>query len=480
MLQCMLVDDNMSNLTSASNEASMSSSNNRNQESCTTSMYPLQHLSFASPNIPTQPAAKKKRNLPGHPDPDAEVVALSPKTLLATNRFVCEICNKGFQRDQNLQLHRRGNNLPWKLKQRSKKKVIRKKVYVCPEPSCVHHDPSRALGDLTGIKRHFCRKHGEKKWKCEKCPKRYAVQSDWKAHSKICGTREYTCDCGTLFSRRDSFITHRSFCDALAEERSRSITQNQILSSQTAPNQAQILGFQDPLIPLKQEIQNFNLPPWLSAESGPGGAGPPANELPTSPRLELTIQENPNPNTNISTTLTSSSLMSATALLQKAVQMGVTTSTKLPCQSSESNLMRPHHHMGAPGLCAASSTSTAGLSSREEIGTGFVHGLASFGNKAFNVTSSCMELQDMSLVGYLPSTSGCDGSSALEDRFNGLLNTKRDNSFQENAHLSVTKEGGGASGGAFPDRDLLNMAGLDQMGSSSYDQQAQNQAPWQS
>jgi len=178
------------------------------------------------------------------------VIALSPKTLLATNRFVCEICNKGFQRDQNLQLHRRGHNLPWKLRQRSGKEA-RKRVYVCPEPSCVHHDPSRALGDLTGIKKHFCRKHGEKKWKCDKCSKKYAVQSDWKAHVKTCGSREYRCDCGTLFSRsvrrgghtsllinwqlllhppipltdspcarcrRDSFITHRAFCDALAEE----------------------------------------------------------------------------------------------------------------------------------------------------------------------------------------------------------------------------------------------------------------------
>ena len=134
-------------------------------------------------------------------DPDAEVIALSPKSLMATNRFLCEICNKGFQRDQNLQLHRRGHNLPWKLKQRLKLEVIRKKVYVCPEKSCVHHEPSRALGDLTGIKKHFSRKHGEKKWKCEKCSKKYAVQSDWKAHSKICGTREYRCDCGTLFSR---------------------------------------------------------------------------------------------------------------------------------------------------------------------------------------------------------------------------------------------------------------------------------------
>lgn len=128
------------------------------------------------------------------------VIALSPKTLMATNRFVCEVCNKGFQREQNLQLHRRGHNLPWKLRQKSTKEA-RRRVYLCPEPTCVHHDPSRPLGDLTGIKKHFCRKHGEKKWKCDKCSKRYAVQSDWKAHSKTCGTREYRCDCGTLFSR---------------------------------------------------------------------------------------------------------------------------------------------------------------------------------------------------------------------------------------------------------------------------------------
>ncbi|KAE8671367.1 hypothetical protein F3Y22_tig00111960pilonHSYRG00001 [Hibiscus syriacus] len=49
---------------------------------------------------------------------------------------------------QNLQLHRRGHNLPWKLRQRTSKE-IQKRVYVCPEPSCVHHNPARALGDLT-------------------------------------------------------------------------------------------------------------------------------------------------------------------------------------------------------------------------------------------------------------------------------------------------------------------------------------------
>ncbi|XVF66764.1 hypothetical protein PTKIN_Ptkin10aG0064300 [Pterospermum kingtungense] len=188
------------------------------------------------------PVPKKKRNLPGTPDPEAEVIALSPKTLMATNRFLCEICGKGFQRDQNLQLHRRGHNLPWKLKQRTTKEA-RKRVYVCPEKTCVHHHPSRALGDLTGIKKHFCRKHGEKKWKCEKCSKRYAVQSDWKAHSKTCGTREYRCDCGTLFSRRDSFITHRAFCDALAEETARVNAASSIHSLATGNSNYHFMGY---------------------------------------------------------------------------------------------------------------------------------------------------------------------------------------------------------------------------------------------
>ncbi|KAK8462814.1 hypothetical protein SEVIR_1G273200v4 [Setaria viridis] len=185
------------------------------------------------------PPVKKKRNLP---DPDAEVIALSPKTLMATNRFVCEVCNKGFQREQNLQLHRRGHNLPWKLKQKDPLQAQRRRVYLCPEPTCAHHDPSRALGDLTGIKKHFCRKHGEKKWKCDKCSKRYAVQSDWKAHSKVCGTREYRCDCGTLFSRRDSFITHRAFCDALAQESARlpppGLTASHLYGATSAANMA--------------------------------------------------------------------------------------------------------------------------------------------------------------------------------------------------------------------------------------------------
>ncbi|KAB1214794.1 Protein SHOOT GRAVITROPISM 5 [Morella rubra] len=155
---------------------------------------------------------KRKRKPAGTPDPDAEVVSLSPKTLLESDRYVCEICNQGFQRDQNLQMHRRRHKVPWKLLKRETQEV-KKRVFVCPEPTCLHHDPCHALGDLVGIKKHFRRKHSNhKQWVCEKCSKGYAVQSDYKAHLKTCGTRGHSCDCGRVFSRVESFIEHQDAC----------------------------------------------------------------------------------------------------------------------------------------------------------------------------------------------------------------------------------------------------------------------------
>ncbi|KAA8547671.1 hypothetical protein F0562_004100 [Nyssa sinensis] len=109
-------------------------------------------------------------------------------------------------------MHRRRHKLPWKLLKREAPEV-RKRVYVCPEPTCLHHDPCHALGDLVGIKKHFKRKHSNhKQWICEKCSKGYAVQSDYKAHLKTCGTRGHSCDCGRVFSRVESFIEHQDTC----------------------------------------------------------------------------------------------------------------------------------------------------------------------------------------------------------------------------------------------------------------------------
>ncbi|KAL7601702.1 zinc finger protein GAI-ASSOCIATED FACTOR 1 [Lactuca sativa] len=306
--------------------------------------------SNATTSLPPPP--KKKRNLPGTPDPTAEVIALSPTTLMATNRFVCEICNKGFQRDQNLQLHRRGHNLPWKLRQRTSTET-RKRVYVCPEPSCVHHNPARALGDLTGIKKHYSRKHGEKKWKCDKCSKKYAVQSDWKAHQKTCGTREYKCDCGTIFSRRDSFITHRAFCDALAEENNKvnqGMLQPQhmhdhIMSSNSIDSGNMLMGLPDfnnyepkasikslprqDLVPMP--FKSLNMSADMYSSSSGTLFGNPRGGSSSSSGLQLSSTNGSlgygyfQQDSKVGGLLPGlAGHMSATALLQKAAQMGAT------------------------------------------------------------------------------------------------------------------------------------------------------------
>ncbi|KAK4482203.1 hypothetical protein RD792_009345 [Penstemon davidsonii] len=255
---------------------------------------------------------------------------------MATNRFVCEICNKGFQRDQNLQLHRRGHNLPWKLKQRTTTEV-RKRVYICPEPTCVHHNAARALGDLTGIKKHYSRKHGEKKWKCDKCSKKYAVQSDWKAHQKTCGTREYKCDCGTIFSRRDSFITHRAFCDALAEENSKvnqslmgpnmQAQMTDLISTMPINSSTGFTEFNNPLKSLPQELVPISFKPMnmFSTSSGPL-FGSPIRNIHSSSSFGLQLSPNTSPYHQELQNMGQNSHMSATALLQKAAQMGATAS----------------------------------------------------------------------------------------------------------------------------------------------------------
>ncbi|XP_062213501.1 protein indeterminate-domain 16-like [Phragmites australis] len=221
-----LVKSHHQMLASSSNSSSSPSASHKRQPPA-----PPPPPSSSTSCLADQPSpAKRKRRPPGTPDPDAEVVALSPRTLLESDRYVCEICGQGFQREQNLQMHRRRHKVPWRLVKRAPPGSsgedggstggggaagARKRVFVCPEPSCLHHDPAHALGDLVGIKKHFRRKHGgRRQWVCARCAKGYAVQSDYKAHLKTCGTRGHSCDCGRVFSRVESFIEHQDACNS--------------------------------------------------------------------------------------------------------------------------------------------------------------------------------------------------------------------------------------------------------------------------
>ncbi|RVW83094.1 Protein indeterminate-domain 2 [Vitis vinifera] len=335
----------MSNIT-AGDGGSFSSGTNGGEE---VQQQPVNNLHGLSSSVPSStsnnsngsisqqqpPPAKKKRNLPGNP---GELINSQPYVFMNLY-FITQA----------------RHNLPWKLRQRSSTE-IRKRVYVCPEPSCVHHNPARALGDLTGIKKHFCRKHGEKKWKCDKCSKKYAVQSDWKAHSKTCGTREYKCDCGTIFSRL-------GFCDALAEENTKvnqglanTMRRNlqiqgqvsELLSSMPLNNNPNsTMGLSEfthsdsknhlktlphEPMPVPPKPLNMAAAGMFSTTSGSlFGCPITASSPSSSSRLQLSTNSS-SPSFENGQQLPpppASTLMSATALLQKAAQMGATASTKM-------------------------------------------------------------------------------------------------------------------------------------------------------
>jgi hypothetical protein len=50
----------------------------------------------ATPSAPVCSDGLLAWPLPLVADPGAEVIALSPRTLLSTNRFVCKVCGEGF------------------------------------------------------------------------------------------------------------------------------------------------------------------------------------------------------------------------------------------------------------------------------------------------------------------------------------------------------------------------------------------------
>lgn len=389
----------------------------------------------------------------------------------------------------------------------------------------------------------------------------------------------------TLY-RRDSFITHRAFCDALAEESARAITTNNPLL--TSHQQQQLSGSSTTShinlqpqfnMSLQQHNQDHHLhgftlkkeqptsfsslrpemPPWLACNPGP----PPHLDISSSssifstrldPHQDFTQthdhhqdlsnhihdqaphhhhhHHHPNPNPSLGPTLpayqpTPSPHMSATALLQKAAQMGATMSSKT---STSTTTVRPHQQAHVSAAGADHHHESGGdfglnLSSREEMATtGFAHGLAAFGNKAALLSSAVSAttsttattttitsttpggsgggagtgtvppssfLHDM--MNSLSSGTGFEGTS-FEDAFGGILNnnnSKKDKTRMSTSEINETGGGGGNGGHesltrdflglrALSHSDILNIAGLGNcLNTTPRDHQNQPQKPWQ-
>ncbi|OMO66265.1 zinc finger protein NUTCRACKER isoform 2 [Corchorus olitorius] len=222
--------------------------------------------------------------------------------------------------------------------------------------------------------------------------------------------------------------------------------------------------------------------------------------------------------------------MSATALLQKAAQMGATMSTT-KTGSSSAPLNRPHQqtHVSADSSGSNNNNNTTAgnfglnLSSREEelaIGTtgsnsttSFLHGLASFGGNGQKTSSAAANagaapppslFQDM--MNSFSSASGFDATSFDDDAFGAILNSKKGDhgtgsfinesiSFSSKTTRNDRETAGTGGQGegltrdflglrAFSHNDILNMAGLSNCMNTSQSHEQRNvddqsQKQWQ-